>query len=687
MTLRDESWAKGGLSPSVKIAICTFGILALELALIRWTSTQMRAFAYFSNVVLISAFLGMGIGLALGRRWPGLIHWVLPMLLVVGVPLAFAEELGLIHLKFPDPVQSIYLWDSIQYDRSLAVFGKSLGIFLLVFTGIVAVFVFAGAPVGYLFGRTENLEGYAWDLLGSLAGVVVFTLVTFVNAGPSAWLLLGGVPFALLSRRVPVLLALLLAGGLGFYSQKGALFSPYNRIDLIEQTDRVEMQVNRDFHQFMHDFSAENIANSPRPGELIETRRAYDLAFSLGTKRDSALIVGAGTGNDVQAAIRHGYQHIVSCDIDGQIIGIGLRYHPEQPYLHPGVVPVTNDARAFFEQYDGPPFDVVCYGILDSHAMLSSMSSLRIDNYVYTIEGLAEAWKHVAEDGHLSLSFWAFGSEWLADRLYWTVAEATGQQPTCYVNGVYAKTFVVAKPGAELNLLAGAGLQRYTPKSTAEEVRVSTDDWPFLYLNPHVIPWPYILILTIIIIGTVIAVRWAYGSNLSGNEFNGAMFCMGVAFLLLQTRGVTSMALLLGSTWVVNSAMFTGVLLMLWLATILVNKFKLERIGPWYVALFLSLVFLRFFDFSMLNNLPVIQRGLIGGLVNGLPIGIAGVIFPLVFRRCANASAALGSNLIGAVVGGCLEYFSMMLGLSNLVVLALVFYAASGYFVARQKAT
>lgn len=684
MMVKDEAWANEGLNSRWKIALCTFGILALELALIRWTSTQMRAFAYFNNVVLISAFLGMGIGLALGRRWPGLLHWALPTLLLVSIPMAFAESLGLVHLQFPDPVQSIYLWDSIEYDNSFGVFVRSLSIFLAVFSVIVVLFVFLGAPVGYLFQRTDNLRAYSYDLLGSLLGVVVFTLITFINAGPAAWLLLGGLPFALLSRKPSSLVCLVLVGGLGFYSVQGALFSPYNRIDLIEKSDRVEMQVNRDFHQFMHDFSPENIATSDNSAELAELRRAYDLAFSVGRDRSSALIVGAGTGNDVQAAIRHNYRQIVSCDIDPEIINVGFRHHPEQPYRNPNVIPVANDARAFFEQYEGEPFDVICYGILDSHAMLSSMSSLRLDNYVYTQEGLAQAWEHVGDRGHLSLSFWAFGSEWLADRLYWTLKEATGVEPVCYLNGVYAVTYIVSKDWNNVDLAAGAGLTRYKPSSTPEEVRVSTDDWPFLYLNPHVVPWPYLLILTIILVGTVISVRWAYGGKTMGNEFNGAMFCMGVAFLLLQTRGVTSMALLLGSTWIVNAAMFTGVLFMLWLAAVAVDKLNLQRVLPWFGLLFASLVLLRFFDFSILNNLPVVQRGIVGGLINGLPIGVAGVIFPLVFRRCRNASAALGSNLIGAVCGGCLEYFSMLLGLSNLVVIALIFYAAAGVFTARQ---
>ena len=47
------------------------------------------------------------------------------------------------------------------------------------------------------------------------------------------------------------------------------------------------------------------------------------------------------------------------------------------------------------------------------------------------------------------------------------------------------------------------------------------------------------------------------------------MFLLGAAFLLLETRAVTQLSLLFGSTWIVNTSVFGGILAMV-LAVLLV---------------------------------------------------------------------------------------------------------------------
>ena len=172
-----------------RIGLATFGILALELALIRWTSGQIRIFAYFNDLVLIGAFLGLGLGMALGPRHPGLHRWTLPMLLLASLPLAFSGPLDLVHMWFPDA--SIALWGDVAHANQALRDGGRLLVFFGVFASLVAVFVFAGSAVGALFTRAAPLRAYSADLGGSLLGILAFTAATAFDAGPPVWLLLG----------------------------------------------------------------------------------------------------------------------------------------------------------------------------------------------------------------------------------------------------------------------------------------------------------------------------------------------------------------------------------------------------------------------------------------------------------------------------------------------------------------
>ncbi|NNL94955.1 MAG: hypothetical protein HKO64_04990, partial [Xanthomonadales bacterium] len=97
----EASRAFRSIPTHVHIGILTFAILCLELTLIRWTGGQMRAFAYFANIVLIGAFLGLGLGCGLGRKGKDLLGWTFPLLLLLSVPLALAESLNITNLHFP----------------------------------------------------------------------------------------------------------------------------------------------------------------------------------------------------------------------------------------------------------------------------------------------------------------------------------------------------------------------------------------------------------------------------------------------------------------------------------------------------------------------------------------------------------------------------------------------------------
>lgn len=684
----DSSWVKEGPGVLGQIGLVTFGILALELALIRWTSGQVRVFAYFNNLVLIASFLGMGLGVALGRRRPGLVHGLFPLLLLLALPLGFSDRLGLVHLRFPD--HTIVLWGGEVLTADPWLFARNLAIFCGLLGLVVLVFVCAGAPLGTLFARAKVLRAYTADLTGSLLGIAAFTVLAWLECGPAWWLACGGLPFVLLTRSRPG--AVLLAGivALGQFTAQGVSHSPYNRIELFENSELgTEMQVNRDFHQYLYDLSdARMQQGGPTIGSLAALRRLYDLPFTINPQRRTALVVGAGTGNDVQAALRHGYREITSVDIDARIIAIGRKLHPERPYDQAGVRTVVADARAYFSGGDGRSFDVVCYGLLDSHAMSSAMSTLRLDNYVYTEEGIRVAWRRVNPAGHLSLSLACMSGQWFVDRLYWTITKATGREPVALYSPLHGGTvtFVVANDRAVLDARELDERPRARTVRTMAQTLTPSDDWPFLYMNPGVFPWGYLIVLGLVLTVTAAAVRPVFGLGRDGVRFDWPLFLMGAAFLLIETRGVTSLSLLFGSTWVVNSVVFGGILTMVLLANLAVQRWQWKDPEPWFWALFGAVALLYLFPVGWLNQLPLFPRGLIGGLLTGLPVGLAGVIVPLLLARAAQPAAALGANLLGAVLGGCLEYFSMLGGLRSTALMALMLYLAAFLVLRRRNA-
>src|SRR5262249_33356630 len=178
-----------------------------------------------------------------------------------------------------------------------------------------------------------------------------------------------------------------------------------------------KLTVNHDYHQNALDLSDAFVRG--HPGEALEDAQlAYDLPYRFAQPR-RVLVVGAGMGNDVAAALRHGAQRIDAVEIDPAILELGRELHPERPDGAPRGEPINDAARAYLARAS-EQYELIVFGLLDSHTLLSSMSSLRLDSYVYTRESLAQARAHLAPGGHLVLTFaTSIGDwDWLAARLY-----------------------------------------------------------------------------------------------------------------------------------------------------------------------------------------------------------------------------------------------------------------------------
>jgi hypothetical protein len=153
----------------------------------------------------------------------------------------------------------------------------------------------------------------------------------------------------------------------------------------------------------------------------------------------------------------------------------------------------------------------------------------------------------------------------------------------------------------------------------------------------------------------------------------------------LETKSITEIALLLGSTWIVNAVVIAAILLMIVFANMIVEKKRLTNPRPLYLLLALSLIANFFVPIGSFLGLSIIWRIIIASLMQALPLFFAGMIFAITFSQTKSIEIALGSNMLGSVLGGVFEYGSLILGIRFLYLLALLFYILSALPIFRSR--
>ena len=113
----------------------------------------------------------------------------------------------------------------------------------------------------------------------------------------------------------------------------------------------------------------------------------------------------------------------------------------------------------------------------------------------------------------------------------------------------------------------------------------------------------------------------------------------------------------------------------IWPRSVLVNaRFTFRRIWIFYVLLFGMLVLNLAVRPEALLLQNAIARYVIASSLIFAPVFLANVIFSNSFRETERADVAFASNLLGIMVGGMLEYFSMLVGYHMLLVAVIAFY-------------
>jgi len=612
------------------------------------------------------------------------------------------------------------------------------GFFFIV---IAIAFLGPGQELGRALKRWPNrLQAYTLNIIGSILGITLFAACSWFELSSFWWFFLvacGLGYFYFISPRVwfskkafgvPVtVILLILVVWLSAFTPRyrelkdqsaKQFWSPYYRIDF-NKAD-LSLSVNLIYHQQMVSRN-ENFPAYALPHLL--NRDSGRTAF------EDVLIIGAGSGNDVSRALQWGAKHVDAVEIDPAIYRLGRQYHPDRPYQNERVQIHLDDGRNFLRSTDRK-YDLIVYALVDSLVLHSGYSNIRLESFLFTSQTFADVRRHLKPGGTFVIYNY-FRQGWLASRLQKSLEDVFGIGNPVVLTLPYRKViepdkatfgdFTIFFAGAtealrnsfsrqpsyllrndqppgpnspngfqEGDQQPDAGWQHFgmaTVLPTNDSLRNATDDWPFLYLRKPMIPTLSIrgmLImgsLALVLIYLFLPHRQKRGkqNGETGDRLsqNAQLFFLGAGFMLVETKAVVTMALLFGSTWIVNSVVFFAVLVMILLANYWTLLFKPMRLWPYYIGL-ISTLFLNAaipldFFLGMSRSVQVIGSC----LLVFAPILFAAVIFALAFKRAEQPDRALGINIAGAMFGGLAEYSSMLLGFQYLLLVAILFYALS----------
>ena len=522
-----------------------------------------------------------------------------------------------------------------------------------------------GEGVARTFRRFSPLEAYRLDILGSLAGIITFSTLAFLEAPPFVWgAVVAGALILLIDRRralwqAPALAAMLAILGLESVVPTDS-WSPYYKIRLNPHpSGAITLLVNGIPHQTI-DLAQRRLDQVPIYGLPYQHRRAIPA---------SVLIVGAGTGDDVAIALRLGAQHVDAVEIDPRIHDIGVQRNPDHAFQDARVTSYVNDGRAFLEQTTRR-YDLILFALPDSLTLVAGQSSLRLESYLFTAEAMQAARAHLTPDGAFG-EYNYYREQWLVDRLAGTLQQVYGHPPCLDSTGQVGRlALLMASPNQ-------ATLQCPTLwRAAAATPAPATDDYPFLYLQQRTIPGFYLLTLALILGAALLLIRIGAGALRPMGRYLD-LFLMGAAFLLLETKNVVQFALLFGTTWFVNSLVFVGILLAVYLAIEVARRIELGP--PWrlYVALIAALIVAWLVPPDLLLGLTVVPRFIVAIVIAFAPVFLANLVFASRFRDVAASSLAFATNLLGAMLGGVLEYVSLVTGYRALLIVIALLYAGA----------
>jgi Spermine/spermidine synthase domain len=651
----------------LRLGFASFLMLFVELALIRWVTSNNVYVTKATNFVLIASFLGIGIGFLNVRSNRNYLRWTpVALLATVAFVLGFPVILATLNTG-SNPYQGLGGMPALPQPLSLAV----------IFLVVTATMAGLGQGVARIFVGLKPLSAYRMDIAGSIAGILVFSLLSFLNQPPATWgfIACGGLMLMLAPRirwwQAGAALAIVTLLSLESFIPN-QIWSPYNKLSIQHSTTGrapgLYLSANNIPYQAAHTLP---ILQKYKPFYF------YPYQHIAKSQLKNVLIIGAGSGNDTAVALHEGAQHIDAVDIDPQLLGLGRDQNPAQPYQSKRVTVYSDDGRAFLQD-TSKKYNLILFALPDSLEAVSGQSAVRLESFVLTLQSLQTVKKHLLPGG--TFSMYNYYAPFLLSRYATTIHDAFNRNPCQNLGPPLG-----GRRMAVLTVDLGGPVQNCASYWHGSRVDPVIDDRPFPYLPTPSIPISYLWMLGAILLGSAVLIRIG-GSRgtYSGMRRYIDLAFMGAAFMLLETKNIVQFALLFGTTWLVNSLVFAGVLIAVYLAVETARHIRLPRPMVLYALLLVALVVAWLVPLDAALSLPVIPRFLAGTALAFAPVYLANLVFAQRFADVEMSGTAFAANLLGTIVGAALEYIALITGYQFLLILVGVLYALA--FLTRPRA-
>lgn len=634
------------------------GACFLALTAERWHASLSVLFAATRFPSIAAALLGFGLGLAVGKRKPMRLPHTLFFLLVQWAVFGAAMLLDVGVLTSPISDTAFF---GIPMARDLAQSMNAVCFIGLVFLVHALALVPMGQVAGGLLARVSPLQGVGFALTGLMSGGLLF-------AACAHWGAAMAVVFAV---ALSVLCAVLgsaycLSGGLAAIALLFAVFSggdgrafttavasAYQ--DLTVRAGRGESRVDVS-SQGLPLQSAFEFAN----GQLGAMR--FDMPFQFSREVADVLVIGAGLGNEVAAALRRGAGRVDAIESDPVVLELGEAFHPEKPYDDKRVHFTSTDPRLFLRKLDRR-YDLIVFASSGSPFAKAAFAPLRLNTLSLTDHTLRLARALLKEKGLLAVTF-ANLSDTQGKRVYQTLSQVfEGRAPIALQSGYDSGVVFFAGNGLE----TAAATANTLPVLTAHYSQGGepmTDDKPLLDRTTSGYPWSSagfsfaLLVLSMVLSWALLPTERRTGKAVSA----WAVFFAGASVTLLETKAIASWLTEFGNTAPMAAAAFAASCALALIANVVIARIrKFPKVGAWFVAAGCLLTQCLF------PHWAAIAGGLFGLFC----------ILCLQLREQEQTAKGLGALLLGSMVAGLLEFHLLLAGSGVLCWIALGFAACA----------